>query len=277
MHKPVWLLLACYLRATMAFRMIILNPLQHRRHIECSSRKDNESIYSAIQNKSSHQLLPEPAHAKLVGAKKLPVTAQEFVSNISVLADEWLLAHPDLNPETPATPLGQGFLSTNIAYLASGTVLRADGDMLLGSMSLVSGFVSFWYHYEQLQSSAKSPDSDSSVRIALLTDYASALTTSILCLIYVSDLEFSSIPIEAFFSCGLAFVFFFAGWFPSFGFLTTIRPKWAGDGASYIFLHSIWHVLSAATFYYIGEAHVKSAAVLPVEELIAPTSLIFEL
>ena len=271
MRIPVCLLFAYHLKATNTFKINIFSPLQYNRHIDCSARKESKTKYSTTQNKSFHHILTsESARANGLDSKKLPFEARELVSNITVLADEWLLAHPDLNPETSATPLGQGFLSTNIAYLFSGTVLRADGDMLLGSMALVSGLVSFWYHYEQLQSSDGASNRTSIVRIALLTDYASALATSILCLMYVSDIELSTIPIEAFLSCGLAFVFFIAGWFPSFGFLTTIRPKWAGDGASYIFLHSLWHVLSAATFYYVGEAHIASAASISSKLLNVP-------
>jgi len=184
---------------------------------------------------------------------RLPPSVQDFAFNLVAFAGEWAFAFADLSPETAVTTVGQLFLATNVAYLISGIALYLEGDSALATCSMTACFISFWYHYAQLQSSSIKASKE--VQVALLVDYAVSFATIGLGLAEVADMGISNTPALSLVCGSAAFVFLFAGWFPPFG-VPAFRPRWAGSGAPYIFVHSAWHVLSALTIYLIGEGHI---------------------
>jgi hypothetical protein len=252
-----WVLLAFVLQISLAFHAPGLGP-RWKRNVTYLAKKSSKSKDDSVPRKKSFGVdFPQGLTFPNVDIKNLPLILQGYASNVLLVAGEWALAYADLSPETASTPAGKGFLSTNIAYLVSGTALYMDGDYALGSLTLISGFVSFWYHFEQLQSTIKTSNG---VQVALLVDYSVALTTIGFGLAYVFEIGLSNMPTLAIICCGEAFVFLFAGWFPPFG-VPAFRPKWAGSGAPYIFVHSSWHLLSATTLYFIGEAHLEHSGI----------------
>lgn len=155
----------------------------------------------------------------------------------------WGLSYADLRPATPRTPVGLGFLATNIFYLTGGAYLGIKGDVFFGGLTELAGIVSFAYHYLQLDLGVNR----SEVRLVLLLDYITAGATLLTGGAYMIQAGISHVPVEALFT--------------AIGALASLSLCWVWEfGYPYIFWHSLWHILSAATGFLIGQNHLAVAA-----------------
>eukprot|EP00521_Asterionellopsis_glacialis_P009015 CAMPEP_0195289024 /NCGR_PEP_ID=MMETSP0707-20130614/5473_1 /TAXON_ID=33640 /ORGANISM="Asterionellopsis glacialis, Strain CCMP134" /LENGTH=293 /DNA_ID=CAMNT_0040348977 /DNA_START=60 /DNA_END=941 /DNA_ORIENTATION=+ len=158
--------------------------------------------------------------------------------------DGWGLTYADLSPETESTPLGVGFLATNIAYALTGLLLTVQGDVFYGCVTELAGVVSFWYHYSQLKHGQLNSQP---VKLALMVDYMTAGAALMCTGFYLLTFPqgFGQIPVEA----------LIAG----FGGLTSLGLCWVWEmGYPYLILHSLWHLLSAYAGYTVGQAHIAA-------------------
>jgi hypothetical protein len=157
--------------------------------------------------------------------------------------DGWALSYADLTPESEQTPIGQAFLTTNIAYAMGGAFLGAQGESLLAFMLELVSVASFAYHYTQL-AAPYNRTQESTVQLALMVDYIFAFTSIFLGLIYLlSDQTLP--PIEGIASSTIGIACLLACW------------KWE-KGMPYIYLHSLWHIFSAISAYIVGTSHLAA-------------------
>lgn len=202
------------------------------------------------------------------------------------------LNYANVLPNTQATPAGQAFLATNLAYTAAGIALywstidnggagystlyssSADASLSALLFSTTGGTIvpppllailletvsvaSFVYHYTQLDLSSNDP----SVRLALLIDYTLAFTSIFVALSYcIVAATPSSDQIV---------------WLGSTAVLPPVAGLVSGGlglvffalgctvcsrGTSYILVHGIWHFLSAYCAYVIGDWHATCSSV----------------
>jgi len=162
-----------------------------------------------------------------------------IAEKLDSVSGDWALSYADLTPETPKTPAGIAFLSTNFCYVLSGIILAMKGDFIFGGFTELAGAVSFWYHYSQLEYG----QNRSEVRLTLLIDYLSALTAIVIGLFYITQMGLSEIPFNAILSSGIA--------------VGCLSLCWVWEyGVPYLFWHSLWHIFSAYTGFLIGESHI---------------------
>lgn len=188
----------------------------------------------------------------------LPPFLREYASNITHLG-EWVLFSPDLSPARASSTVGVAFLSTNLAYFAVSSTLIADGELTIGSLVGAAGIASCVYHFNQLEY----PYPSKETQIALLVDYASAATlVSVGAFDIIMDIGLDNLPIETYVCGGLSLLFLFTGWFgmpfPPYGYPQFGAAMVAGKQSPYLLFHSLWHVFSSLTAFYVGEAHLGS-------------------
>jgi len=124
------------------------------------------------------------------------------------LSGDWALSYADLSPATPRTWEGKAFLATNVGYAAAGIMLAMQGDWFFAGLTELAGAVSFWYHYSQLEFGKDR----SEVRLALLTDYATAGVALITGGVYMTEMGISAVPFDALITGGLAIACLSLGW-----------------------------------------------------------------
>lgn len=188
---------------------------------------------------------PSDEHSEVESAKTRSYNSMGLLSSFGAKLDElsgdWALSYADLSPATPQTPVGISFLATNVGYALVGLSLAQRGDLVFGTLTEIAGIVSFWYHYSQLEYGIEREE----VRLALLTDYFTALTAIITGGIYIGQIGLANLPTDIFVSAGISLVCLALCWVWEFGY-------------PYIFLHSLWHLGSAYTGYLVGNAHLDS-------------------
>lgn len=155
------------------------------------------------------------------------------------VTDGWALSYADLQPENERTAAGQAFLLTNLGYALAGFFLSTRGDLLLGGFTEVAGIVSYWYHYSQLKLGGDRAE----VRLALFVDYFTAGAALFTGFAYVFQMGLFSIPLNILGIWTMAVISLSLGWVWEVGY-------------SYLFWHSMWHILSAWTCYEIGQMHL---------------------
>lgn len=148
----------------------------------------------------------------------------------------WALSYADLAPETDETPIGRGFLATNLAYTVCGLLLVQSGNVLLGVLTELASVASFAYHFAQLKLGKNQP----LVRVALLVDYVVAASTLLAALVYIIQVGVQNVPLEGIIASILAVVFLFLSW------------VWE-EGLPYVFNHGMWHLLGAYAGFMIGQ------------------------
>ncbi|GMI31348.1 hypothetical protein TeGR_g498 [Tetraparma gracilis] len=208
-------------------------------------------------------LLPPPALASALASKKAPLSTPLTPSSLPApllplaelldgASDGWAFQTADLSPETPSTPLGAAFLATNLGFLAAGTSLALNGSPLLGLLTDAAGLVSFWYHYDQLQGDA------AAVRLSLLVDYLTAGSSLLLGLFYLLSAVPVLDPLPALLAAGPAGLLslsppFFYAVASSVVAVSSLLLCWVWEyGLPYLLLHSVWHLASAVTCYFVG-------------------------
>lgn len=155
--------------------------------------------------------------------------------------DGWALSYADLSPETETTPVGVGFLATNIAYTLCGLLLVQSGNVLLGVLTELASVASFAYHFTQLKLGKNQP----LVRVALLVDYVVATATLLAALVYILQVGVDKVPFEGIVASVLAVVFLFLSW------------VWE-EGLPYVINHGLWHLLGAYAGFMIGTQQIQS-------------------
>lgn len=214
------------------------SPLDIHRKRSSANIAKASIIPSAILSLSSSSIIRLKAKINESGGEVEEEEKIEFSSSFESFDSfsEWALSYADLAPETETTPAGILFLLTNIAYSAAGALVFTNGGRpVLGAFTECASVASFAYHYTQLKATSAN---DKSVKIALLIDYIIALTS-------------------IFFG---GFILYQTHAFPStniilsvVGALLFLGFSWIWEkGYSYIFNHSIWHLLSAYAAYLIG-------------------------
>lgn len=224
-----------------------LNPS----HESCSfslfatSNKENESTTMMEddddddddeQSSLTLQIALELQATKVVGGLLLPLA--------QVLEDVtggWALTYADLAPETHKTPVGVGFLATNMAYTICGLLLVQSGNVLLGVLTELASVASFAYHFTQLKLGKNQPI----VRVALLVDYVVAAATLLAALVYILQVGVQNVPLDGIIASVLAVVFLFLSW------------VWE-EGLPYVINHGMWHLLGAYGGFIIGQAQYSS-------------------
>jgi len=187
----------------------------------------------------------------------LHVASKQFNVSVLTLLGEWVFFSPDLSPARASSIVGVAFLSTNLAYFAVSSTLIADGELTIGSLVGVAGIASCMYHYNQLEY----PYPSKKTQIALLVDYASAATlVSVGTFDIIMDIGLDNLPIETYACGGISLLFLFTGWFgmpfPLYGIPQFEAAMVAGKQSPYLLFHSLWHIFSSLTAFYVGEAHL---------------------
>jgi len=220
-----------------------------------NSPRKKENPANASINDSSNQSNPFLPFLDFIPVQEYKVIENADLSNdnlgpllpvaekIDELTGGWGLTYADLKPETPTTPTGIAFLATNLGYALAGGLLTLHGDIVFGTLTELAGAVSLWYHYSQLQFG----QDRSEVRLALLTDYIFASAALITGGAYLVSMGVQSVPVSCILLGGSSVVALTLSWVWEFGL-------------PYIFWHSTWHILSALTGYFIGQAHIANAA-----------------
>jgi len=156
----------------------------------------------------------------------------------------WGLAYANLEPETPSSPAGLGFLITNVGYLVAGALLNAKGEVLFGTLTEIAGSISIWYHYAQLRYPSPSVVQDvSKVQLALMCDYVTAAAALITGLLYVIQVG-TLLPVPCIVAGVLAVLCLVLSWIYE-------------ETYAYILWHGLWHVFGAYAGYYIGQTHLS--------------------
>ena len=182
------------------------------------------------------QLAPE-LEATKVGKNLLLPLAQALEDS----TDGWALTYADLAPETHETPIGLGFLATNLAYTICGLLLVSSGNVLLGVLTELASVASFAYHFTQLKLGKNQP----LVRVALLVDYVVAAATLFAALVYILQVGVDKVPLEGIIASVLAVAFLFLSW------------VWE-EGLPYVFNHGMWHLLGAYAGFMLGQGQGAS-------------------
>lgn len=195
-------------------------------------------LKSQLKNEG-YEISPESSRVQ----QQLETTLAPAIDFIDNASDGWALSYADLTPNSERTLLGQAFLATNIAYTAVGIFLSLQGEVLLGVFTDICSVASFCYHYAQLQQ-PYGRTNDSIVKLALLVDYLFAITSIFIGLFYLV-FGHAVPPTEGIICAILSIVSLLSCW------------VWE-RGLPYLVLHSLWHLLSAASAYYIGIAHVST-------------------
>jgi hypothetical protein len=159
----------------------------------------------------------------------------------------WALSYANLSPETERTWLGRCFLATNVAYaLACIELIWNCHDYLLGPVLGMTTGASCYYHFLQLSQ----PDNTVKVQLALTLDYILAISSIGIGAWYLWQLHMLPSG-EILATATLSMLCLVLGWL------------WENDDDQawqYIWWHSLWHVLSAATAYQIGNTMMAAAA-----------------
>jgi hypothetical protein len=171
-----------------------------------------------------------------VGGLLLPL-----IKGLEGSTDGWNLTYTDLSPETEKTPVGLGFLATNMAYTICGLLLVQNGNVLLGVLMELASVASFAYHFCQL----KLGKNQLLVRVALLVDYVVSAATLLAALVYIIQVGIFNVPFEGIVASVLAVVFLFLSW------------VWE-EGLPYVINHGMWHLLGAYAVFMIGQAQYGS-------------------
>ena len=206
-----------------------------------ATKNDNNSNNDNTQESSltsELRLMSELESNKVLGGFLLSL-AQVLES----LTNGWALQYADLSPETEKTPVGQGFLATNVAYTLCGLLLVQNGNALLGVLTELASVASFAYHFSQLKLGKNQP----LVRVALLVDYVVAAATLLAALVYIVQVGIFNVPLEGIVASVLAVVFLFLSW------------VWE-EGLPYVINHGMWHLLGAYAGFMIGQAHYAGSA-----------------
>jgi len=153
----------------------------------------------------------------------------------------WALTYADLSPETETTPVGLGFLATNMAYTICGLLLVQSGNVLLGVLTELASVASFAYHFTQLKLGKNQP----LVRVALLVDYVVAAATLLAALVYIIQVGIFNVPWQGIVASVLAVLFLFLSW------------VWE-EGLPYVINHGLWHLLGAYAGLIIGQAQYSN-------------------
>lgn len=249
-------------------------PVATRRHVHRHKYHQNDPTATASAITTTLRFLPfdtqSPAastNTKTTPSNPSPFSKQlndillatepalsPIAETLDDLSDGYALTYADLFPTTPATPAGQAFLASNLAYTAAGLALywntatsTSSTIPVLAFLTEIVSLASFVYHYCQLDVNSE----DRAVRLALLIDYALAFTSIFVGLSY-SYGDASALPVAAVASGGLGLAFFLLG------------CTWCATGPPYMIVHGIWHVLSAYCSYVIGDWHAVSAASPPI-------------
>ena len=174
-------------------------------------------------------------------------------SSINELTAGWTLSTADLSPETPTTPLGIAFLSTNLAFLIVGAILFSHGAPLLGVLAEVAGVVSYWYHYNQLDGNEKG------VKLSLFIDYMTAGSAVILGTTYLIKETAAIQPLAKLFGAGGFPELYHTS--PDFIFavasgglaVASLLLCWVWEyGLPYLVQHSVWHIMGAVSCFFVG-------------------------
>ncbi|KAL1519907.1 hypothetical protein AB1Y20_023396 [Prymnesium parvum] len=153
----------------------------------------------------------------------------------------WFLQYADLRINgtgSERTLEGALFLSTNLAFVVAGGAFSGVGHApAIGLMCDLAGTFSIWYHWEQCRlGGTKHP----SVQLAMLFDYALAIPTVCVGLLYAASLG-PDLPISAVVLSALAFSSLVAGWFYD-------KPR------QYMLVHGLWHLFGAAAGVQLAQA-----------------------
>lgn len=171
----------------------------------------------------------------------------EASSSFDFFVDKYVWSITDTRPYAPHTLIGSLFLATNVGFLITSIFFFRVQDpyaSLTAILSDMAALASFIYHYRQLELGP-----DVRVRAFLAIDYVVAISTVVCSLPYFWQiiLEYgASNQLEVSLSLILgaaSLAFFLVGGVSS--------------GLQYITLHSMWHILSAASASLMG--HVASS------------------
>lgn len=181
------------------------------------------------------------------GRASLLLQAETVLAPVSEVLQEktggWALSYANLTPESEQTVVGQTFLATNVAYAVVGLVLSSQGETFLAFLLEMVSVASFAYHYAQL-AEPYNRTQDSTVKLALMLDYALAFASIGLGLLYLLA-DQTLPPIEGIASSIIGIACLLACW------------KWE-RGLPYIGFHSLWHIFSALSAYYVGTTHLAA-------------------
>ncbi len=206
-----------------------------------STRQSSISLLSIKNSEADYTNFPEPL--------------QDAAQFLDEATGGWALSYADCSPENESTAIGISFLATNIAYLAVGALLYTNGEQLLGVLAEIAGIVSYIYHYNQLASRG---ENSPAVRLSLFIDYFTAGSALLLGVFYLFQDFTTLVPSMT----------------GGFGALLSLSPKllaalgcstaaitslalcWVWEfGVPYLFWHSLWHLFSAGTAYFVGGLH----------------------
>lgn len=212
-----------------------LNPYKHFSTILFATNNTESSTEESSSSSLTSEIEPELESTR-VGRELLLPLAQVLEDS----TDGWALEYADLAPETETTPVGLGFLSTNLAYTLVGLLLVQSGNVLLGVLTELASVASFAYHFCQLKLGKNQP----LVRVALLVDYVVATATLLAALVYIIQVGIENVPLEGIVASVLAVVFLFLSW------------VWE-EGIPYVINHGLWHLLGAYAGLMIGQAQMR--------------------
>lgn len=171
----------------------------------------------------------------------LPPAIPSIIADVVTAANEttggWVLRYADLAPYSEHHWAGLAFLATNALYTWVGFALFDEGQTLFSILVEVAGFISTYYHWQQLRNSGGKPINRAAVT-ALLIDYVVATITIVLYLISVTQVGFSgsSGAIE---TATKSMIIAIVG-------VVCLVSSWRYEyGAPYMLLHGAWHILSA--------------------------------